>query len=73
MTAIGKMTLSLLKSTEYPMKDSSLRYKILWGGWPRGQVVKFMCSASEAQGFTGSDPRRGHGAAHQAVLRQCPT
>ena len=28
---------------------------------------------SAAQGFTSSDPGRGHGTAHQATLRQCPT
>ena len=36
--------------------------------WP-----KFACSTSVAQGFTGSDPGSGHGAAHQATLRGCPT
>ena len=29
----------------------------------RGQVVKFACSTSVAQGFTGSDPGHGHGTA----------
>ena len=38
----------------------------LWG-WPRGGVVKFMCSLSVAQGFTGSDPGHGCGTAHQAI------
>ena len=42
-------------------------------GWPCGRVVKFVCSASAAQGFAGSDPGRGQGTAHQAMLRQCPT
>ncbi|XP_070376698.1 serine/threonine-protein kinase Nek5 isoform X3 [Equus asinus] len=42
-------------------------------GQPRGRVVKFTRSASAAQGFTGSNPGRGHGAAHQTMLRQCPT
>ena len=38
-----------------------------------GQVVKFACSASAAQGFASLDPGRGHGTAHQATLRQRPT
>ena len=37
-------------------------------GQPCGRVVKFACSISAAQGFTGSDPGRGHGTAHQAML-----
>ena len=36
-------------------------------------VGEFVHSASEAQGFTGSDPGRRHGTAHQATLRQHPT
>ena len=42
-------------------------------GWPRGRGVKFMHSALAAQGFAGLDPGHGHGAAHQAMLRRCPT
>ena len=42
------------------------------GGRPHGQLVKFARSASLAQGFTGSDPGRVHGTAHQVMLRQCP-
>ena len=42
------------------------------GGWPRGQVVKFTCSASAAQGFTGLDPGRGLSTAHQAMVRRRP-
>ena len=44
-------------------------------GWGRtcGQVVKFVRSALVAQGFTGSDPGRRHGTAHQAMLRRHPT
>ena len=43
------------------------------GPGPRGQVVEFTRSASSAQGFTRSDPGRGHGTAHRAMLMQCPT
>ena len=43
-----------------------------WGR-PRGRVVKLVPSASAAQGFAASDPGRGHGTAHQAMLRQRPT
>ena len=32
-----------------------------------------MCYTSAAQGFTASDPRHGHGTAHQAMLRWQPT
>ena len=31
-----------------------------------------MCSTLAAQGFTGSDPGRGHGTARQATVRQRP-
>ena len=41
-------------------------------GSPCGQVVKFMCSAVAAQGFTGLDPGHGHGTSCQAMLRQRP-
>ena len=34
------------------------------GGQPRGRVVKCARSAVVAQGFTGLDPRHGHGTAH---------
>ena len=46
-----------------------------WGrlGPARGRVVKFMHSTSMAQGFTGSDPGRGHGTTRQAMLRGHPT
>ena len=43
------------------------------GGRPRGRVVKFMRSASVAQGFASLDPGCGHGTAHQAMLRRHPT
>ena len=42
-------------------------------GRPCGRVVKFSHSAVAAQGFTSSDPGRGRGTAHQAMLRRCPT
>ena len=42
-----------------------------------GSVAEWLSScapsASVAQGFTGLDPGHGHGTAHQATLRQCPT
>ena len=56
----------------------------LWGQWPQaapkeamrgqlcGQVVKFACSTLVALGFAGLDPGRGHGTAHQAMLRRHP-
>ena len=37
------------------------------------QVVKFTCSTSAAQGFTGLDPGHRHGTTHQAMLRRHPT
>ena len=43
-----------------------------WGR-PRGRVVKFACSTSEAQSFVGSVPGRGDGTAHQATVRRRPT
>ena len=42
-------------------------------GRHRERAVKFVRSASAAQGFTGSDPGHGHGTARQAMLRQHPT
>ena len=42
-------------------------------GQPCGQVVKFACSASVVQGFTGLDPGHGPSTAHQAMLRRRPT
>ena len=42
-------------------------------GQPHGQVVKFACSTPVAQVFTGSNPGRRHGTAHQAMLRRRPT
>ena len=35
--------------------------------WPRGRVVKFVHSALAAQGFTNSDPGRGHA----PLIRPC--
>ena len=46
--------------------------KLFIGGWPHGRVVKFARSASAAQCFVGSNPGYGHGATHQATLRQHP-
>ena len=36
----------------------------IFGGQPRGLVVKFACSTSVAQDFTSSIPGHGHGATH---------
>ena len=47
--------------------------KILKEGPGHSRSVKFMRSASAAQGFTGSDPGPGHGTARQATLRRRPT
>ena len=44
----------------------ALKKRFYWGR-PRGPVVKSSCSASAAQGFAGSDTRRGHGTARQAA------
>src|SRR3712207_1717504 len=46
--------------------------RIPWGR-PCGRVVGFTSSALAAQGFAGSDPGRGHGTAHEAMLRWRPT
>ena len=47
--------------------------KVCDGGWPRGPAVKFSRSALAGQGFTVSNPGRGHGAARWAMLRRRPT
>ena len=51
----------------------TLKETIFPWGWSRGWEVKFLCSTSAAQGFADSDPGRGHGTAHQAMLRWWPT
>ena len=43
-----------------------------FGGSPRGQVVKFVCSAMAAQGFAGLDLGWGHGTTRWAMLRRRP-
>ncbi|PPV18068.1 hypothetical protein AWN78_19575 [Clostridioides difficile] len=43
------------------------------GGWPRGRVVEFACSALAALGFAGLDPECRHGTVHQAMLKWHPT
>ena len=40
------------------------------GDRSHGRVVKFTCSASVTQGFTGSDTGCGPSTAHQAMLRR---
>ena len=47
--------------------------KISGWGQAHGRVVKFVCSTLVAQGFTCSEPGRGRGTTHQAMLRLCPT
>ena len=41
-------------------------------GLARSQLVKFECSTSAAQAFTGSDPGHRHGTTCQAMLKWCP-
>ena len=43
------------------------------GAGPVAEWLSSRAPASVAQGFTGSDPGRGRGTAHQAMLRQHPT
>ena len=54
-------------------KATSLTLKVDLERQPCGRVVKFARSAWAAQGFIGLDPGRGHGTAHQAMLRWHPT
>ena len=49
------------------------RLRQIIGGQPCGWVVKFTRSTSAAQGLAGLNPGRGHGTAHQAMLRWHPT
>ena len=51
----------------------SMHWKCMIEGQPHGQVVKFERSALAAQGFTSSDPGRGHSIAHWAMVRWHPT
>ena len=48
-------------------------FKKLKEGPAPWRVAKFTCSTAAAQGFTRSDPGRGHRTTHQAMLRRCPT
>ena len=43
------------------------------GAGPVAEWLSPCALPSAAQGFTGSDPGRGHGTARQATLRRCPT
>ena len=61
------------KFLDTELQQRLITLKMLTWGRPRGQVVKFARSTSAAQGFAGSDPERGHGTAHQAMLRWGPT
>ena len=48
------------------MSNKSMPLKVNERGQPHGQMVKFTCSASAAQGFTSSDPGHGHGPWHHS-------
>ena len=61
----GKLASFAILESKYKKSDN--------GGWPHGRVVKFLRSTAVAQCFVGSNPGRGHGTAHQATLRRCPT
>ena len=50
-----------------------LKLKTVFPGRPCGRVVKFTHFASATQGFAGSNPGRGHGTGHQAMLKRRPT
>ena len=70
---ISSLPLYILFTTDTNSTINSMMLKRGPRARPRGWVVRFMCSASAAQGFTGSDPGHLHGTAHQATLRQHPT
>ena len=55
------------------VRDQFSSIKTQLRGQSRGRVVKFVRFASTVQGFAGLDAGRGHGTAHQATLRRCPT
>ena len=48
-------------------------YKDYAEGPAPGRMAEFARFTSEAQSLAGLDPGRGHGNAHQASLRWCPT
>ena len=54
---------SFFDDDDNAFKQKGGKLREAFGGWPRGQVVKFARSASAGQGFAGSDPGHGHGAA----------
>ena len=45
-----------LSQSELPCRGWGLIKNVQTGGWPPSQVGKFVCPASVAQGFAGSDP-----------------
>ena len=66
------LTDGLIKSRDLEIKHTN-NYIEKFLGQPCGRGVRFARSTSVAQGFEGSDPGRGHGTAHQAMLRWRPT
>ena len=53
---------NLSKTTKLPSREAWIKNQFQEPA--TGQMVKFTGSALVAQGFTGSDPGRGHGTAH---------
>ena len=50
-----------------------LKEIMLSGAGPVAKRLSSRAPLKAAQCFVGSNPGRGHGTAHQATLRQCPT
>ena len=69
-----KHTFQVPNSGLFPRDPTTFAYQMIQvRGRPHGRVVKFSSSTLVAQGFSGSDPGRRHGTAHQAMLRRHPT
>ena len=54
------------------LTKSLIRNTTCWAS-PVAEWLSSRTPLQAAQCFVGSNPGRGHGTAHQATLRQCPT
>ena len=63
---IGKIWKQHKHLAEFVLKN------VIHGVGPVAEWLSSRAPLQAAQGFTASDPGRGHGAAHQAMLRRHP-
>ena len=66
------MVLPLEELAKIPSTKLMIKSR-LWGAGPVAEWLSSRARLQAAQCFVGSNPGRGHGAAHQTTLRQRPT